>query len=165
MAIRSVLQKKLNVTTSILGKSVAVRYRRFLSVFLLLSTTIDGAITGEQRESFQRQGFLYIPDYFSSSPTDLSLLKHLLLAGDDLLRLSASTGAGRTFSTLQAGVMFGFNEEVNSVGSDGELENERAALQDIVLGFRNVVLRSSLVNTVAELLQLDPDSQNLRVLR
>lgn len=164
MAIRSALQKKLNLTTT-LGTSAAFRYGCFLSVFLLLSTTIDGAVTGEQRESFQRQGFLYIPDYFSSSPNELSLLKHLLRAGDDLLRLSASTAAGRTFSTLQAGVIFGFKEEVNSVGPDGQLENERAALQDIVLGFRNVVLRSSLVDTVVELLQLDPDSQNLRVLR
>jgi hypothetical protein len=149
-----------------LGVTAPLRYGHVVALILLFSsTTINGALTEEQRERFQHQGFLYIPDYFSASPNDSSLLNHLLRAGDDLIRRSPSAAATRTFSTYEAGLIFGFKDELYSVGQDGEYENEHSVLQDIVLGFRNVALRSSLVDTAADLMQLDPNSQNMRILR
>ena len=82
-----------------------------------------------------------------------------------MIRRSPSAAAARTFSTYEAGLIFGFKDELYSVGQDGEYENEHSVLQDIVLGFRNVALRSSLVDTAADLMQLDPNSQNMRILR
>ena len=149
-----------------LGITAPLRHGHVVALMLLLSSsTINGALTEEQRERFQHQGFLYIPDYFSASPNDTSLLNHLLLAGDDLIRRSPSAAATRTFSTYEAGLIFGFKDELYSVGQDGDYENEHSVLQDIVLGFRNVALRSSLVDTAADLMQLDPNSQNMRILR
>lgn len=139
--------------------ATALRLAALLTMIVLPSTTITGAITEEQREHFQSKGFLYVPDFFSSSAEDAVLLKHLLEAGNGWLQHAPPAATSRTFSICEPGVLFGIKDELCSVDTNGDFEN------DIVHGFRNVALRSSLVDTVAELMQLDPHSQIMRVLR
>ena len=63
------------------------------------------------------------------------------------------------------GLIFGIKDGVCSVETNGECENLLAEVHDIVHGFRDVALRSLLVEVCADLMQLDPATQNMRVLR
>ena len=145
--------------------AAALRLAALLTMIVLPSTTINGAITVEQREHFQHKGYLYVPNFFSSSAEDAVLLQNLLKGGDSWLQHAPPAATSRTFSICEPGVLFGIKDELCNVEADGNYETVRSDFQDIVHGFRNVALRSSLVDTVAELMQLDPHSQIVRVLR
>lgn len=144
-----------------------IRAALFFTTTILFATIIDaGAITEEQLDLFQRDGYLYVPNFFSSSVKEKALLVNLIQAGDAFLRKNpAPSGRNRTFSTSEPGLIFGVKNGLCSVETNGECENLLSKMQEIVQGFRDVALRSSLVETCAELMQLDPSTQNMRVLR
>jgi len=151
-------------------------FRIFLLSVLLSSLVVrctDGTnsstptLTDEQLDSFQREGYLYIPQFLTSSSEEMASFARLVQAGDALVQRASTTGSSKsTFSTLEAGVIFGVKNEICSVALDGESECDETVQHHIVKAFRDTALRSSkLVEACAELMQLDPLTQNMRVLR
>lgn len=138
----------------------------FRVVVLVLSLhSVGGALTNDQLESFQREGYLYLRKFLfsSSSEDDTATFARLIQAGDALVqRAPPSTLSNRTFSTSETGLIFGVKDEICGVDVNGESECDQ---HEIVQAFRDVALRSKVVDVCAKLMQLDPSTQNMRILR
>ena len=72
------------------------------------TTSSTPTLTDEQLDSFQREGYLYMPQFLTSSSEEMASFARLVQAGDALVQRASTTGSSNsTFSTLEAGVIFG----------------------------------------------------------
>jgi len=122
----------------------------------------DSVLTADQLEFFQREGYIYMPGFLYSDGG--TIMERLIQAGDALSQRATPSGQNRTFSAVEFGMLFGQQEGLCSVDTNGE-STCAGGETEIVQAFRDVALRSKLVEACAELMQLDPATQNMRILR
>lgn len=107
-------------------------------------------LTTEQLESFQRDGFLVLSDFLDKGTVDeLSEVAKVFS--------NAANSKQPFFSVLEKGALF--NGGISNSDSDTCSNSNSTKL------FRDVALYSRLPQAAAELMQLDPSTQNIRVLR
>lgn len=99
-------------------------------------------LSTDQVEAFARDGYLVL-----SGMLDDDLLDRLCRAGDEIVRERAQP-TYFAFSVIERGCIF--DPPVSECNRDV---------------FRNVALQSKLARVAAELMQLDPEKQNCRLLR
>lgn len=129
-----------------------ISYAYFLLWFLefpvLSSEEMPGSMNRiletEQIEAFEKDGFIVLKDVLS-----MDLIERLSTAGSGVAELGQRFPP--YFSVVERGVFF-------DSGVGGPRSDETRA-------FREVALYSSIPQIAAELMQLDPLRQNLRVLR
>jgi hypothetical protein len=116
---------------------------------------VERLFTDEQHKSFQNDGYLHVSGFFHAKDVE-----ELVAAGDATVRNANSAGA-QIFSTNEAGIIFGPRSKRGG-SSSRDLEWDAP---EIVRAFRKIALRSNLGKASAELMQLDPSTQNVRILR
>ena len=106
--------------------------------------SVNRILGTEQIEAYAKQGFLVLRDFL---PEDL--VGRLSTAGAGVAKVGQRFPS--FFSVVERGVLF-----------DSGIGGPRS---DATMAFREVALYSSIPQIAAELMQLDPSRQNLRVLR
>jgi hypothetical protein len=106
----------------------------------------------EQHEAFQRDGFMVV-----SGMMDPILVQNLEHAAE--LTVENTPKVPFYFSVTKQGVLFGSKKNCTA-DADG-IERDVAAVD----AFRQAALFSDLPRAAAELMQLDPETQDLRILR
>jgi len=107
-------------------------------------------------KAFQRDGYIVI-----SGLLDENDVESLVQAGEEIVQTKAKTTrlqSANTFSVVEKGIMFTPSQNENQESSDSHVNESMRA-------FRTVALRSKLSQIAAELMQLDPKRQNIRILR
>jgi hypothetical protein len=113
------------------------------------SDTQDSIFDQEQHKAFQRDGFVVV-----SGLMDPSLVQNLEHAADWTIENTQKIPF--YFSVTKQGAMFGSQKNCSADG------RERDVAAD---AFRQAALFSDLPRAAAELMQLDPETQDLRILR
>lgn len=144
----------------------------FALLLLLLTgaTVASNILTQDQLDTFQRDGYLYVPKFFDETTDEV--FARLLKAGDVTVQQCANS-AQKTFSVMETGMIFGLRDDINNnnetkcaVSVEGETsECTSTPHVDTIRAFRDIALRSSLVQASAELMQLNPATQTMRILR
>jgi hypothetical protein len=117
----------------------------------------SSVFTQEQHEAFQRDGFLVV-----SKLLDSELLDQL----SRIARVFASENKNSQgyFTSQKKGVIF--NGGIGGVANATTTTTIKTKLSSVSTKlFRDVALYSALPKAAAELMQLDPSTQNVRVLR
>jgi hypothetical protein len=111
--------------------------------------TQDKIFDQEQHEAFQRDGFVVV-----SGMLDPILVQNLEHAAN--LTVEITPKIPFYFSVSKQGAIFGSKKNCTADGSEGDVA---------VNAFRQAALFSDLPRAAAELMQLDPETQNVRILR
>jgi hypothetical protein len=109
----------------------------------------DNIFDQEQHEAFQRDGFVVV-----SGMLDPILVQNLEHAAN--LTVEITPKIPFFFSVTKQGAMFGSQKNCTADESEGDVA---------VNAFRQAALFSDLPRAAAELMQLDPETQNVRILR
>ena len=121
---------------------------------MVLSRNEVNLLSSEQVSFFKDEGYLFLPGVFDGEE-----LESFLEAGESAYKLAQRSGFN-TFNVIEKGIMFDLIAKNEHASTD--LTFERSS---IVKEFRKVAIRSKLGQICAELMELDPESQNVRVLR
>jgi hypothetical protein len=113
------------------------------------TTTQDSIFDQEQHEAFQRDGFLVVSGMMD--PIVVQNLEHA--AG---LTVENTPKLPFYFSVTNQGAMFGSQKNCTADGIERDVAAD---------AFRHAALFSDLPRAAAELMQLDPETQELRILR
>jgi hypothetical protein len=116
-------------------------------------TTQDNIFDQEQHQAFQRDGVVVV-----SGLMDSIMVQNLEHAASLLVEKTDENPF--YFSVNKRGAMFGSSSQKNCTADGNECERDVAAD-----ALRQAALFSDLPRAAAELMQLDPETQNLRVLR
>jgi hypothetical protein len=111
--------------------------------------TQDNIFDQAQHEAFQRDGFVVV-----SGMLDPILVQNLEHAAN--LTVEITPKIPFYFSVSKQGAIFGSKKNCTADGSEGDVA---------VNAFRQAALFSDLPRAAAELMQLDPETQNVRILR
>ena len=118
-------------------------------------------LTEEQLDQFERDGYIVL-----SGLLDDEDVNRIVRAGHEAVASQANgqeLSRGNTFSVVEKGMIFSPPPSLNTT-----LTPETGGLMscdDTLAIFRKVALRSKLPQVAAELMQLDPKRQSLRILR
>lgn len=119
----------------------------------------DRIFSPEQHKAFQEEGYVV-----ASGLLDADEVDRLVKAGQSLVQ-HVQRGPLKTFSVIEKNLIYELPPSVTSV--DGASKDEEDCLDSLQIlnVFRHTAIRSSLAQAAAELMQLDPETQNARVLR
>lgn len=127
-------------------------------------------LSPEQIEAFKRDGYILLKGLLSDDE-----LNGITRAADSIVaqhhRSRNSSSPFYTFSVMEKGMIFSSPKQKEDGGSmtSAALDNETCQNPmdtfQIVQAFRQVAIRSKLKQVAAELMQLDPRNQNVRILR
>jgi hypothetical protein len=115
------------------------------------TSTQDSIFDQEQHKAFQRNGFVVV-----SGLLDPALVQNLEHAAYLTVENTPKSKTSFYFSLTKQGAMFGSQKNCTAD------ERERDVAAD---AFRQAALSSDLPRAAAELMQLDPEKQNLRIIR
>mmetsp|Transcript_7058 Transcript_7058/g.13815 ORF Transcript_7058/g.13815 Transcript_7058/m.13815 type:complete len:434 (+) Transcript_7058:1650-2951(+) len=135
--------------------TASIGSQKFTLALLLLVNAVF-CLTESQIENFRRDGYLYVPRFFEVSDT---AFRDLLLAKAELIRQQQQKSAtdGSFFSVIETGMVFG--------NSDQTCDAEEQSVNNVRQAFRDIALRSSLVEASAQLMEIDRETETMRLLR
>ena len=111
-----------------------------------------------QIEEYKRDGFIVLRDLL-----DENLVARLCETGEEVCQKKSAFPT--FFAVMERGLIFNGGSTRNNDDGDTEDTVEKQRRAEATSVFREVALYSQIPQVVAELMALDPDRQNLRVLR